>query len=351
MLAMRQGARVIIVDKDFGLAPMVNANGGAYLVLANGEPTGLAPLRALTNSPQHVAYLTRLIRMMIMSDGQGDISNEEDERLQRAMELQMSMPPEMRALAGIAVALGQKDRDGARARLRKWCWGERLGWVLDCREDLLDTSRQMMGYDTTSLVKNEEVCSPVLNYIFQRTQALIDGTPIVFVIDEMWAVDKNAAFSADNNDKLTTIRKNEGAVILATQSARTALTSPNAHTFKQQIPTKIFFADDTATRDDLIDGFGLTEAEYHAVKVTLGTRRHQFLIKRPGGSVICRFDLSKRPDQIAVISGRRSTYDLMDELKAKHGQRPENWVPEFEKLAPGRVDKPVARKPNLEVVA
>lgn len=350
MLSQRQGARVVVVDKDFGLAPMVNANDGAYLDLADGEPS-LAPLRALTSTPRHIAYLTSYIRMLIMSDGQGEISSEEDQRLPQLVELQMSMPPEMREMAGIAVGLGQKDRNGARARLKKWCWGERLGWAVDGRKDRLDTSKQMMGYDTTSLLKNEEACSPILNHLFYRTSELIDGTPIVFLIDEMWAVDKNPAFAADNNDKLTTIRKNEGVVILATQSARTALASPNAHTLIQQIPTKIWFADDSLREQDA-DGFGLTQRQRWMIRVGLGAQRHRFMITRPGGeAMVCGFDLSKVPGKIAVMSGRRSTYDLMNELKAQYGDRPENWVPHYERLAPGLVDKPVTRKPKLEVVS
>ena len=103
----------------------------------------LAPLRALTDSPADMDYLVKLIKMLIMSDGRGEILPDEDERLGRAIARQMQLPPEMRELAGVAVALGQSSENGARARLRKWCWGQRLGWAVDCRADLLDTTRQV----------------------------------------------------------------------------------------------------------------------------------------------------------------------------------------------------------------
>jgi type IV secretion system protein VirB4 len=155
LMASRQGARVVLVDKDYGLAPMVLAAGGSYLVLPNGEPAGLAPLKALTNSPEDLDYLARLITMLILSDGGRELTPDEDDRLMRAIMRQMELPPAMRELAGVAVALGQADENGARARLRKWCRGQRLGWVLYSPTDRLDTRKRIIGYDTTSILKND----------------------------------------------------------------------------------------------------------------------------------------------------------------------------------------------------
>jgi type IV secretion system protein VirB4 len=348
LLSERQGARVVIVDKDFGLAPLIHACGGSHAVLGDGEPC-LAPLRALPNTPDAVNYLTKLIRMLIMWDNQGELSSQEEERLPRAVALQMQLPPKMREMAGIAAMLGQSEGAGARARLRKWCRGERLGWALDGLQDGLDTSKRMVGYDTTALLKNEEVCSPILSYIFYRTRQLINGQPIVLLADEFWNLDRNPAFAEDNNDQLKTIRKNEGVVILGTQSARDVLNSANSHTYRQQIPTKIFAADASASREDLIDGLGLTETEFLWVRERLSaTGRHQFLVKRPSESFIARFDLSRRPDMVAVVSGRRSTYELMLDLKRKHGDEPEKWVPHYQRLAPLVAKNPRQRLEEAE---
>jgi type IV secretion system protein VirB4 len=199
---------------------------------------------------------------------------------------------------------------------------------------------RLIGFDTTALLRDDLVCSPTLSYLFYRTRKLIDGRPIVLAVDEFWQTDRVPSFRNENNDHLKTIRKNEGVVLLATQSARDALNSPNAHTFKQQVPTKIFFGDESASREDLIDGLGLTETEYLAVRQQLPNMRHTFLMKRPGGSVLCRFDMSGAREKIAVISARRATYDLMDRLIARYGSDPESWVPHFERLAPAVIDDP-----------
>ena len=342
-LALRcPDVRVVIIDKDFGLAAMVRAVGGSYLPLQSGAASGAAPLRGLSGSADDLAFLVKLHRGLIHADGQGDLSADEDQRLGRAVAAQMRMPAELRSIAGIAVMLGQRDKDGAAARLRKWCRGERLGWAFDGEADLIDMGHRVVGFDTTALLRDELVCSPMLSYLFHRTRKLIDGRPIVLAVDEFWQTDRVPAFRDENADHLKTLRKNEGVVLLATQSARDALDSPNAHTLKQQVPTKVFFGDETASREDLCDGMGLTEAEYLAVTQTLPNLRHTFLIKRPTGSVLCRFDLSAARGKVAVISGRRATYDLMLRLIARHGPDPEAWVPFYEQQAPGIADEPTA---------
>ena len=84
------------------------------------------------------------------------------------------------------------------------------------------------------------------------------------------------------------------------------------------------------------------EVMFLAVTQQLPNMRHTFLMKRPGGSVLCRFDLSGARDKIAVISARHATHELMNRLIARHGPAPEAWVPHFERLAPGIVDQPTA---------
>jgi type IV secretion system protein VirB4 len=354
MSAFRQGARTIIVDKGFGLAPMIHANDGTHIVFRDGEPTGASLLRGLKNTPAHIAYIVKTIRALMQSDGKGEIDGDDEVRLRCNVELQMQMPPELRELAAIAIGFGPASV--ARMRLRRWCWGETLGWVMDCRADTWDLTKLVVGFETGSLLKNDHACSPLLNLMFFRTTELINGQPLAFYCDEYWSFDKNEAFAADTDEKLATIRKSEGIVGLATQNPRTALKSRYAHTFRQQIPTKCYFADADAHPEDLAE-MGLSYPEINAVRGTdasrpiLASRRHQFLMKRPGWSGIVTFDMGKRPDMIAVISGRDATYNLMLELKQQYGPAPQQWVPHFQRIAPGIVDRPPIIRPVMELVA
>ena len=157
---------------------------------------------------------------------------------------------------------------------------------------------------------------------------------MLVAIDEFWQAADKDIFVDMANDIAKTGRKREVALLLATQSARDALNSPMAHTLREQFPTKIFYGDETASAEDLIDGLGLTLTEYKTVTQVLPRMPYSFLIKRPGASVIVRHDLSRAMAQVSVLSGRDTTYALMRELQGTGGRDPRDWVPSYEDQAP-----------------
>ena len=343
-LSERQGVQRVIIDKDLGLAPCVEACGGDYLVIPSNEDTGVAPLLAAQDTPAWRSHIEQLVIDLIKVGSPYDLSPEEDARLRRAVEMQVQMPVEIRSMEGIQAMLGQRDRHGAASRLKRWCRGERLGWVFDGHHDVLKAGNMLSGFDTTALLKNQDVAGPLLRHLFHRMNQRIDGRPMMIAIDEFWQAADRPVFLDMANDMAKTGRKREVALILATQSPRDALNSPMAHTLKQQFPTKIFFGDEEASSDDLIDGLGLTVAEYKTVTMVLPRMKHAFLIKRPGASVIVRNDLSRALAQVSVLSGRDTTYALMRELQRNLGREPEQWVPTFEQEAPKLVDSPFTKR-------
>lgn len=343
LLALRiPTARVVILDKGFGLAPMAKAAGGAHLEMRDGWPC-IAPLKALDNTPEDIAHLTQIGLGMILTDEQGPLSNNDHGRLERGIKRQMQLPRELRSWWGVAAMLTKRkegNRESACDRLRPWCRGQRLGWALDGDRDLLDMGRRLVCVETGELLKNAVVRGPTLAHLSYRTRKLVNGQPLVFAVDEGWVVDTVEQVRDDFQSNLKEIRKNEGVCLLSTQSPGLALKSKIADDYRQQVPTKIFFADSSASYDDLVNKMGLTEAEFHFITAKLPNMPYTFLVKRPSGSVVCSLNLSRAPDLVSVISGRRSTYELMLDLIAQHGDEPQQWVPHFEQQAPLVVDEP-----------
>jgi type IV secretion system protein VirB4 len=114
-----------------------------------------------------------------------------------------------------------------------------------------------------------------MSYLFHRVEKLMDGRRLMVAIDEFWKALLDPGFRDVVNDKLKTIRKMGGAVILATQSPRDALNSPIAHSIIEQCPTQILLPNDRADEADYIDGLKLTRPEFRAVRedLTQGGRR------------------------------------------------------------------------------
>jgi type IV secretion system protein VirB4 len=332
LLAMteRQDATVVFFDKDRGGEILARALGGTYLVLPSGVPSGLAPLRALDDSPGNIEFLKRLVTSLIALGGD-DLTPDVDRRLEQGLKAIMGLPPEHRSLGELRAFLGQSDAAGPGARLEKWCAGRSLGWVFDNDADAVSLDAPFLGFDMTAVLDDPTTRGPVMAYLFHRLEALVDGRRLVVAIDEFWKALADPAFRDLVNDKLKTIRKLNGAVLLATQSPADALRSSIAHSIIEQCPTQILMPNDRADTKDYRDGLKLTEPEFMAVREDLTTGGRRFLLKQGSVSVACELDLSGMDDLVAVLSGRARTVRLMEQLINEFGPSPAAWLPAFQR--------------------
>jgi type IV secretion system protein VirB4 len=115
---------------------------------------------------------------------------------------------------------------------------------------------------------------------------------------------------------------------LATQSPSDVLGSPLARTLIEQTPTKVFFPNVDASRD-YVEGFGLSEREYALIKDTMTPGSRQFLVKQGAHSVVAQLDLKGFNSELAVISGRAQTVELMRRLIDTFGDDPDAWLTPF----------------------
>ncbi|MDH0699716.1 MULTISPECIES: VirB4 family type IV secretion/conjugal transfer ATPase [unclassified Agrobacterium] len=327
-MAERQRAQVVFFDKDRGGDILARAVGGTYLVLPAGEPSGLAPLKALTTAPADVEFLKELVKALVLENGR-DMLPEQERRLELGVRSVLALPAEARSLGELRAFLGQSDPEGPGARLDKWCKGGALGWVLDNDEDLVSLDAPFLGFDVTAVLDDPVTRGPILSYLFHRVESLLDGRRLVLAIDEFWKVLLDPGFRDLVNDKLKTIRKLNGLVILATQSPADALRSPIAHSIIEQCPTQILLPNTRADAADYRDGLKLTEPEYLAVREDLTVGGRRFLLKQGNASVACELDLTGLDDLVAVLSGRASTVRLMERLIAEVGPDPAAWLPLF----------------------
>ena len=327
-LAEKQDAQIVLFDKDQGGEILTRALGGTYLVLPTGQPTGLAPLKALDASPENLKFLKQLVIGLITTPGEV-LSNDVERRLDQGLAAIMQLAPEHRSLSELRAFLGQSDSEGPGARLDKWCAGRSLGWVLDNEADKIELNASFLGFDMTAVLDDDVTRGPVMSYLYHRIEALVDGRRLIVAIDEFWKALADPEFRDLVNDKLKTIRKLNGAVVLATQSPRDALSSPISHSIIEQCPTQIIMPNDKADRADYVEGLKLTEPEFLAIREDLTTGGRRFLLKQGTVSVACELDLAGMDDLVAVLSGRAKTLLLMQRLVAELGPEPQAWLPAF----------------------
>ncbi|GAB2510121.1 VirB4 family type IV secretion/conjugal transfer ATPase [Lysobacter humi (ex Lee et al. 2017)] len=326
---------IFFFDKDRGAEIFVRACGGNYLALENGQPTGFNPFQCEANEA-NVQFLADLVKVLA---GKAIYTAREEEDIFRAVENMLDTPIHLRTMTNFQKSLPNMGDDGLFARMRKWTAGNSLGWVFDNPRDTVDLSRaSIIGFDYTDIIDNPEVRVPVINYLLHRLEALIDGRPLIYVMDEFWKIlDGKGGLKEFAKNKQKTIRKQNGMGIFATQSPEDALASDIAAALIEQTATMILLPNPNASREDYIDGLKLTEAEYEVV-VSLDERSRCFLVKQGHASSVCQLNLRGMDDALAVISASTDNIEIMhrvlDERAAALGVtpddlRPADWLDEF----------------------
>nr|WP_255616716.1 VirB4 family type IV secretion/conjugal transfer ATPase [Microvirga puerhi] len=326
--AEKFGERLVFFDKDRGAELYIRAAGGTYLPLKNGKPTGCAPFKALELTPDNIVFLSQFVRKLAHVEGR-PLRTQDLLEIDRAIKSLKALPREQRSIRSLCAHLDPTDEDGLFARLERWKRGGDLGWVFDGEEDSLSLDAQKMGFDVTDFLDNPEIRTPLMMYLFHRIEALITGQRITIVIDEFWKILGDAYFVDLVQNKLKTIRKQNGFLVFATQSPQDALKSDISHTIIEQCPTKIFFPNPEGKLEDYTVGYSLSNREFALVKREMSSSLRQFLVKQYRNSVVVSLNLKGFDDEIAILSGREETVRLVEEIIAETGPDPDAWIPVF----------------------
>lgn len=320
--ARRFAPRIVFFDKDRGAELFIRAIGGQYDRLRPDAPSGLNPLQ-IADSAANRQFLIEWLSLLA-----GGVSSDEIEVLKDAVEANFAQPRPHRRLRHLVELLRghARPRSGdLYARMRPW-WGEgERAWLFDNAEDQTDLSAATVGFDMTAILDDPAARTPAMLYLFHRVEERLDGSPAIIVVDEGWKALDDDVFVRRIKDWEKTIRKRNGIVGFATQSAADALESRIASAIVEQAATQIFMINPKARSEDYIDGFGLTPHEFELVR-TLPDSSHCFLIKHGNDSVVARLNLGDEQDLLTILSGREATVRLYDELAGAGGVAPADWI-------------------------
>lgn len=321
--------RIIFFDKDRGAELFIRAIGGRYDLLRSGMPSGLNPLQL----PDNAANRQFLIDWVAMLAGGADI--DEIARIKDAIDANYEQPEDHRRLRHLAELFRGGHRPTSSdlwSRLRPW-WGDgERAWLFDNPRDRTDLTAEAVGFDMTQILDEPALRTPAMMYLFHRVEERLDGTAAIIVVDEGWKALDDDVFVRRIKDWEKTIRKRNGIVGFATQSAQDALESRIASAIVEQAATQIFMANPKARAEDYVGGFGLTPHEYELVR-TLPDNAHCFLIKHGTDSVVARLNLTGEQDILTILSGRERTVRLLDEIRAQTGDDPAEWIPRLLEVA------------------
>ncbi len=326
--AQRLSPRTVYFDKDRGAEIFLRAIGGRYDVLRPGAPTGLNPL-LLADEPGNRRFLADWVAKLMTAGGGAGLDVDDIAAIADAVDANFAQPPAYRRLRHFAELFRGQRRPSSTdlaARLTPWHSGGDYAWLFDNADDELDLETRTIGFDLTQILDDPAARTPAMMYLFHRVEERLDGAPTIIVIDEGWKALDDDIFVQRIKDWEKTLRKRNGIVGFCTQSAQDALTSRISSAIIEQAATQIFMINPKAQSADYCGGFGLTEHEFDLIR-TLPDSTHCFLIKHGSDSVVARLNLSGVPDLLTVLSGRESSVRRLDDLRARYGDAPADWLP------------------------
>lgn len=322
-LAQRFGGPRVVIDKDRGLEVLVRALGGQYMPLRSGESTGFNPFK-VPDSDGYRQFLYRLVKRLVSDSVTITLDMERD--IVGAVDSVMGeLPHEARSLTSVRQTVNEPN---VIAALEKWTGDGQYGWVFDNDEDVIDFAHgSVFGFDVTEFLKVPELRTPIIMYILERTDELIQRGRFMLMMDEFANLLRDDEFPGPIQDKLETIRKLNGLMLLATQSPTQVIESPIKSSVIEQCATLVLYPNPKADKDHLRQ-FGLSEREIEIVtgneEMPVSSRR--MLVKQGRESVIAELDLQGFADELAVISGTQENVAVMEQVRQ---EGTDDWLSRF----------------------
>lgn len=321
--ARKTKPNIIFFDKDRGAELFILAIGGKYDRLNPNFGSGLNPLQ-LSDTPSNRQFLINWIVQLTNSHNQStDIDS-----IKAAIDANFEAPLQHRRLRHFAELFRGSDRPHSNdlwSRLKPWFGDGERAWLFDNENDIISVDSDVFGFDMTEILDDPIARTPAMMVLFHRIEERLNGDPTIIVIDEGWKALDDDVFVKIIKNWEKTIRKRNGIVGFATQSAQDALESKIASAVIEQAATQIFMINPKAREIDYINGFGLTHHEYEIIK-NLPDNSHCFLIKNGNDSVVVRLNLNGEQELLTVLSGRETSIRILDEIREENKGLPENWL-------------------------
>ncbi|HXN75278.1 MAG TPA: DUF87 domain-containing protein, partial [Gemmatimonadaceae bacterium] len=323
-------AQVFVFDVGYSMWTLAKAAGATHYDLAAGRPDSLRfqPLAQL-DRPSERAWAVEWLETLLALQGVS-VTSVIRAKLERAIELIAVNDPAHRTLTELTAQLQNATLSSA---IRPYAMGGNYGQLLDAASDDLQEGRFQVFEMKHLLALDDKVAVPVLLYLFHRIEQRLDGSPTLIEIDEAWMALMHSLFGARINQWLLTLRKQNAAVVLATQSPSQLAQLSNRHTVVDSCPTRIYLPNpDAATpaQESLYRDLGLNDREISIIQGA--TAKRHYYVKSSAGSRL--FELGLGPVALSFLaapsgSSMEETRRHLEVSIALHGDDwPAVWLEE-----------------------
>jgi type IV secretion system protein VirB4 len=304
-------AQVFVFDVGYSMWALAKGCGALHHDLAAGRPDAvrLQPLASIDDASERL-WAADWLEILVELQGL-TLTPQLRARVDRGLELLSRNDPQHRTLTELSV---QVQHEALAAALRPYTVAGHYGELLDAPIDSLDSAdfevfelKHLLGLDDRAAV-------PVLLYLFRRIERRLGSRPTLIIIDEAWMALMNSLFGAKISQWLLTLRKQNAAVVLATQSPSQLAQLATRNTVLDSCPTRIYLPNPDAIapgQSSLYRDLGLNARQIECIASATPKRHYYFT--SPRGSRL--FELGLGPVSLAFLAGRAG-YTLDDTRRA-----------------------------------
>lgn len=276
--AGRHDARRIRFDKDRSTRIPTLLSGGTFVDVTGKfqAATHVNPL-SLLGSPSNYTYVTEWVTLAL-EDDDFSLSPQQSQDIFEAVKILATYRREQWTLGHLATLL----HDTLRERLQIWLQGGQYGHFFDHTEDAFEVSDNLSIEMGDLFEKYPRAAVLFTDYAFYRISQSMDGIRFTIIeVEEAGFFFQQPRFYRRLETWITTIRKLNGAVWMATQSLRQLERVPDFEILKDNIGNLIYLPNSQAnTSKDLYkDKFGLTDDQIQLINDAVPNRDYLWITR------------------------------------------------------------------------
>ena len=292
-----KNSRVFVFDKLCSQYVLCNAVGGSFFELsANkdnekdiilGKNISFCPLADIDDINGR-SWAEEWISSIVSLQHNRPISIEEQTSISDVLTL-MTKETNKSCERKLSKFVSQVQNYAVKQALEPYVDINRYGHMFDGSEDFITESRFCVFEMNDLMDKGEQILIPALTYMFRKIEKSLDGSPTLLILDEAWTYFKHEVFSKKIEKWLRELRRQNCAVVFATQSVNEIYKSEIVSVILESCKTKIYLPNHLASKKnpmtyEIYQSFGLNEKQIDII-ANAQPKRHYYLSSESGNKL------------------------------------------------------------------
>lgn len=300
-----KNARIFVFDKGGSSRAVAAGVGGKFYDLGSeaiGQGQSFQPLRYIDQEDEKI-WAAEWLQQIFIQEGV-ELTPEHKADIWQALISLSSTPYEQRTIFGFYNLVQNIElRDAIMPfvmPVKEVTEGGPYGRLFDADKDTLKLG-SYQSFEMGELMNKKSAVLPTLLYLFHVIERSCDGSPTFIILDECWTFLDNPIFAEKIREWLKTMRKNNVAIIFATQNLTDIEKSTISSAIIESCLTKIFLPNANAldsSNDEVYQRFSLNETERLILSKAMPKREYYY--KSILGSRL--FELALSPFALSYVA-------------------------------------------------